>query len=301
MALTRNQIITLCMMKGYGSQTVIKIGETAKAFDITPENEDELYRFVQDYWKRNRSKKTVDFQDLKASCAAVELILKENARHGIGVMTYFDDAYPELLRQIEKSPAILYYKGNLDVLKKPGMAIIGTRKPTPSGIKAGKYFAGEFAKRGFNIVSGLALGCDTSAHEGALSVGGSTTAILGNGLDSVFPPENKRLADSILMNGGLLLSEYPIGTKVSRFTLVDRDRLQAGMSKATIVIQTSVNGGTMHASRATLESSKPLFAIKYKQEMEHESVVGNQLLVEKGAKWLTSADDLDIISAQIIN
>lgn len=299
MALSRNHIIALTLMKGYGSQTVIKIGEAAKSYGITPRTEDELYWFVQSYWKKNRSKKKVDLIDLKRSCEAAEKLLRENECQGIGVMTYFDEIFPSCLREIDKSPVVLYYKGDLGVLKKPALAVIGTRKPTENGIKAGRYFSGEFAKRGFNIVSGLAIGCDTSAHEGAIAVGGVTTAILGNGLDSVYPEENKTLADLILANGGLLLSEYPIGTRVSRFSLVERDRLQAGLSKATLVVQTSVNGGTMHASRATLQSSKPLYAVRFKSELYLKNVAGNQYLVENGASWITSSDDLNEIENSI--
>lgn len=111
-------------------------------------------------------------------------------------------------------PLLLWYRGDLSITNLPGFSVIGTREATPEGIVGGIYLAGEFAKRGFNIVSGLAIGCDTCGHKGALKVKGKTTAILANGLDndSIYPPENKYLAEEIVQNGGLLISEYRIGT-----------------------------------------------------------------------------------------
>lgn len=187
----------------------------------------------------------------------------------------------------------MYYRGNLKALQIPGIAVIGTREPTPNGVKAGEYFSGEFAKQGFNIVSGLAVGCDTTGHVGALKVNGVTTAFLANGLDweSIYPKENLELAKRIVANNGLLLSEYPIGQSCGRYGLVARDRLQAGLSKATLVVQTGVTGGTMHAVNATIASKKPLFAVEYRNDVDisHEKVQGNIMLIrEKGAIPLRS-------------
>ena len=183
----------------------------------------------------------------------------------------------------------------------PGVAVIGTREPTHNGIKAGEFFAGEFAKKGYNIVSGLAIGCDTTGHKGALEVNGVTTAFLANGLDweSIYPKENLKLAQDIVRNGGLLLSEYPIGQSCGRYGLVARDRLQAGLSKATIVVQTGEKGGTMHAVNATIASNKPLFVVEYKHpsDYNHEKVQGNVYLQQnKGAFPLRSSEIENAVS-----
>lgn len=187
----------------------------------------------------------------------------------------------------------------------PGLAVIGTREPTAEGSNGGKYLAGQFAKCGYNIVSGLAIGCDTCGHEGALSVGGKTTAILANGLDhdSIYPKENQELAEKIVENGGLLLSEYPISTIVNRYNLVARDRLQSGLSKATLVVMTGVKGGTMHAATATLKANKPLYVMRFKNEEtnKHEKCLGNAYLVEQGARYISGGDNIDDISNQIKN
>ena len=183
-------------------------------------------------------------------------------------------------------PIVLYYRGDINALEKPGVAVIGTREPTPMGTKAGMFFAGELAKRGYNIVSGLAVGCDATGHEGALAVDGTTTAFLANSLawNDIYPQENVDLARRIVENGGLLLSEYPLGYKGGKFAFIARDRLQAGLSYATLVVQTGERGGTLHAVNATLAANKPLYAIKYNHdtELQHQKVQGNIKLLKEG-------------------
>jgi DNA processing protein len=138
-----------------------------------------------------------------------------------------------------------------------------------------------------------------------LKVGGKTTAILANGLDheSIYPPENQDLAEEIVQKGGLLLSEYPIKSTVNRYNLVARDRLQAGLALATLVVQTGVKGGTMHAANTTLMAKKDLFVMRFKNDAinNHEKCQGNAYLHEKGAKYIKGSDDLDKISEDIKN
>jgi DNA processing protein len=217
---------------------------------------------------------------------------------GIGITTYYDEDFPSMLRATinedgkEDPPMILYYKGNINITNMPCIAVIGTREITDFGKQAGLFLTKLFALKGFCIVSGLAIGCDTIGHQGALAVGGKTIAFLAHGLDYVYPLENEGLAQEIVNNGGLLMSEYPIGIGVNRYNLVARDRLQAGMSLGTLVIQTGVNGGTMHAANTTLRAQKPLFTVKfqYQEQNEHEKSLGNALLVKKGAKYISGND-----------
>ena len=149
----------------------------------------------------------------------------------------------------------------------------------------------------------MAIGCDTCGHKGALKAKGKTTAILANGLDnnSIYPSENKDLAEDIVAGGGLLISEYRIGTPVNRYSLVARDRLQSGLSLATLVIQTGENGGSMHAAMSTLQAGKPLYTIYFKDEVtrQHEKCLGNALLVSKGAEYIKGDDNFDEISERI--
>ena len=296
MALNTEIILTLRQLKGFGTKTIINISKTDKDISTI----EKLCLF----WKTLKGKRfeSISSEDLYSANKAALRVLDACQRENIGIISYDEPLFPTMLRNCineegKEDPAILlYYRGNIDALQKPGIAVIGTREPTPNGIKAGNFFSAEFAKQGFNIVSGLAIGCDTTGHEGALSVGGTTTAFLANGLDwnSIYPKENLELAKRIVENGGLLLSEYPIGQACNRYSLVARDRLQAGLSYATIAIQTGIKGGTMHAVRTTLQAHKPLFMVKFKsaEDNNHEKVQGNNQLISEGKAFPLGSETL---------
>lgn len=306
MELSKDIILTLLQLQGVGNKTIFKIAQQVKQ-PLTSIEE------LCDFWKTLKGKKleSISKNDIIEAYDNAKKLIERSAEASIGFISYYDTTYPDILRETinEKEkpdpPLILWYRGNLSVLEMPGIAIIGTREVTQEGVLGGTFLSGEFAKRGFNIVSGLAIGCDTCGHKGALKVNGKTTAFLANGLDynSIYPNENKDLAEDIVASGGLLLSEYHIGQSVNKYGLVARDRLQAGLSLATIVIQTGVEGGTMHAARTTLLANKPLFAMKFKDEAtnSHEKCLGNAYLVNHGAKYISGRDNIDAICEQILN
>lgn len=306
MALRKEFILTLQQLNGIGNKTIFKIAETVNKHKQIYSIED-----LCSFWKQLKGKKFESFDSdhiVEAYNSAKKLIYASE-RNSIKFVSYYDDEYPKALQETtdEKGrldpPLLLWYRGNLSVTEMPGLAIIGTREATKEGLAGGEYISSEFAMRGFNIVSGLAKGCDTCGHLGALNVGGNTTAILANGLDydSIYPAENKDLAEKIVKNGGLLLSEYPIGQKVNKYSLVARDRLQAALAMATLVVQTGVKGGTMHAAMATLKSHKPLYVMRFKDDAtnRHEKCQGNAYLVEKGAMYICGNDNFDSISDYI--
>ena len=296
MALNTEIILTLQQLKGFGTKTIIGISQIGEDINTIEE--------LCHSWKSRKGKRfeSISTEDLYSANKAALRVLDACQRENIGIISYDEPLFPTMLRNCineegKEDPAILlYYRGNIDALQKPGIAVIGTREPTPNGIKAGNFFSAEFAKQGFNIVSGLAIGCDTTGHEGALSVGGTTTAFLANGLDwnSIYPKENLELAKRIVENGGLLLSEYPIGQTCNRYSLVARDRLQAGLSYATIAIQTGIKGGTMHAVRTTINNNKILAVVNYKEQSVkcNENVAGNELLISRGSFSLRKAEVL---------
>ncbi len=253
----------------------------------------------------------VSLANLNDAYKVAQKIVEASIQSNIGLVGYYDNEFPDVLRKTVNEdgkldpPLLLWFRGDFSITQLPGFAVIGTREATPEGVAGGTYLAGEFAKRGFNIVSGLAVGCDTCGHKGALKVGGKTTAILANGLDhnSIYPPENQDLAEEIVQNGGLLISEYRIGTPVNRYNLVARDRLQSGLSLATLVVQTGEHGGTMHAATATLQAKKPLYTIYFKNEdtRQHEKSLGNALLERQGATYIKGDDNIDEISDKVKN
>lgn len=312
MALSKEMILTLtCLkeigVKGVGPKKIFSIGTIIADKDLNIKTIDALLSIMKGM--KEKVVKEVVLDELQEAYTYANKIIEASKAKGIGLIGYYDDEFPVAFRDTidEKGkfdpPLILWYRGDLSITRMPGLAIVGTREPTIEGFNGGKYLAGQFAKCGYNIVSGLAIGCDTCGHEGALSVGGKTTAILANGLDhdSIYPKENQDLAERIVENGGLLLSEYPINTIVNRYNLVARDRLQAGLSKATLVVMTGVKGGTMHAATTTLKANKPLYAMRFKNEETniHEKCLGNAYLVEQGAKFISGGDNIEEICNQI--
>jgi DNA processing protein len=244
---------------------------------------------------RGKAKTTIedlDILDMNKASYYAEKTIEACKEHDVKITSIYSSDYPQkLLRTINEkgqldAPLLLYYRGDLSVASMPSVAIIGTRNPTPQGVAAGKYLGGQLAQNGYNIVSGLALGCDTAGHLGALSVpNGKTTAFLAHGLDTIYPPQNADLAEQIVERGGLLMSEYSIGSPINRYNLVARDRLQAGLADATLVIQTGIKGGTMHAANATLLAHKPLWCVQYKDNIGPE-IEGNADLVSRGGRYV---------------
>jgi DNA processing protein len=314
MALTKEQILTLtCLkevgVKGVGPQKIFAIGAAIDERELEIKSYEDLAKLMSGMKEKAINKVTL--ANLNDAYTVAKKIVEASSQSNIGYVGYYDSEFPDVLRKTVNEegkldpPLILWYRGDFSITQLPGFAVIGTREATPEGIAGGTYLAGEFAKRGFNIVSGLAIGCDTCGHKGALKVSGKTTAILANGLDhkSIYPPENQDLAEEIVENGGLLISEYRIGTPVNRYNLVARDRLQSGLSLATLVVQTGEHGGTMHAATATLQAGKPLYTMLFKNDAtnQHEKCLGNALLVKQGAKFIKGDANFDEISNSIRN
>lgn len=179
--------------------------------------------------------------------------------HETYTLTPADAEYPSWLRLAQDRPPVVYVRGSLPPDRRC-VACVGTRQPSPFGKAAARGISRFLAAHGWSIVSGLAVGVDTLCHEAALEAGGHTVAVLANGLDSVYPRQNTGLADRILDAGGALLSEQPPGTPALPKHLFRRNRIQSGMSAATVVMQTDLVGGTMHTARYTLLQGRLLIA-----------------------------------------
>ncbi|MCL1894883.1 MAG: DNA-protecting protein DprA [Holophagaceae bacterium] len=215
---------------------------------------------------------------------------------GIAPVLYSTKKYPSLLAQIDDAPVILYTKGNIEAMQSRSIAIIGSRDAHPISIEVANKFAQFFVGKGASVVSGLALGCDTSAHMGTLEAGGKTVAVLAHGLDMIYPATNKKLASEIIDKGGVLVSEYSPLTKPFRTYFVQRDRIQSGLSNASLVVQTKKGAGTMHTANFCIEQ-KRLLATCYPLWPEiSELFTGNLELIDTGqAIPIKSKDDLEKI------
>ena len=193
-----------------------------------------------------------------------------------------DELFPESFRAIgEECPERIYVMGNLDLLKSEHMvAIIGSRKATRAGNSKAYELGLNYAKKGYVVVSGLAIGCDAAAHRGCMAGDGGTIAIVATGLDKVHPYENIPIQEKILRNGGLILSEQPLGIKANPTRLVARNRLQAALSEEVVVAECHVHSGTMHTVRFAQKYGKIIKAAKFPYNKEENS--GNKYIITTG-------------------
>ena len=184
--------------------------------------------------------------------------MNDSANNNIQLIDYTSEKYPELLKHILDPPLLLSCLGNTDAISRKSVAIVGTREPSENGYEKSIEISEFFTEQGYSIVSGLALGCDTAAHIGCLNKKGNTIAVLAHGLQTIYPKENKQLADKILDGGGLLISEYFYGTAPRPNYFIERDRIQAGMSQSVIVIETGTSGGSLHSVKFCEENNRPV-------------------------------------------
>lgn len=204
--------------------------------------------------------------------------IKELKKNNIDVISIYDKEYPQSLKEIYDYPVSLYIKGNKSILNNNNVAIIGCRNATEYGIKSAKYFSYNLTKEGFNIVSGMARGIDSYAHLGSIcgkidkkeeSVErlkdiGNTIAVVGTGLDIIYPKENIELAKYILNTGGAIISEYSLGTKPNKMNFPARNRIISGISSKIIVIEAKRKSGTLITVDFALEQGKEIFAVPRK-------------------------------------
>jgi DNA processing protein len=205
-------------------------------------------------------------RSLRTACWEPEVWRAQAARDasflrssGTRALSYFDEDYPALLREISRPPFMLYCRGRLPEPGIPALAIVGTRYPTGNGLRISAAFACEAAKTGIPVVSGLARGVDSAAHRGSLLGGGPTFAVLGCGIDSVYPRANKELAARMISSGGGLLSEYPPGISPTRWTFPERNRILAGLCRSTLVVEAPTGSGALITASFALEEGRDVY------------------------------------------
>lgn len=210
------------------------------------------------------------------------------AQAGATFLTSADEGYPSLLKEIHDPPIGLYRKGGY-LFDRPNIAIVGSRRTTLYGQAVARKLGGDLARLGYCVVSGLARGIDTAAHEGALEAGGRTAAVLGTGIDIIYPSENLGLYRRIAETGAVL-TEFPFGRKADKQSFAMRNRIVAGMSVAVVVVESDVNGGAMITARFAGEQGRLLFAVPGR--IDQPTSAGCHQLIRDGATLLTSVDDI---------
>ena len=228
-----------------------------------------------------------------ASPESLRLLASEvRAKHilyGAQVVNFESPLYPSLLQQISDPPPVLYAHGNTDLLNRPSLAIVGSRASTSYGRRVASHIAGEVCRAGYCVVSGLAYGVDAQAHEGALAAGGDTVAVLGCGLDVVYPWQNRKIYDKI-RNHGVLLSEYPLGTRPDSFRFPARNRIIAGMSAGVLVVEAAKKSGSLITAQMALDCGREVFAVP--GQVDSVKSAGAHWLLQQGAKLVQSVEDI---------
>ncbi|WP_294167697.1 DNA-processing protein DprA [uncultured Clostridium sp.] len=231
--------------------------------------------------KESINSKIISNDMFKYILEKVNKIKDDAIQNNAYMISILNNKYPRLLKEINNAPTILFYKGNYECLMNENIvAIVGTRNPTENGTRVSYKTSEYFANLGYSIVSGLAVGCDTYAHKAAIDYKKSTIAVMPCGLDSIVPKVNNNLANNILESGGCLVSEYECGSTVSKYNYVNRNRIQSGLSKAIIVIETSEKGGTIETVNFGMKQNKIIAC--YDCDKDYEEIRGNKKFIKQG-------------------
>lgn len=207
----------------------------------------------------------------------------------IEVVTFYDDDYPELLREIPQPPWVLYLRGDRQLLDETCFAMVGTRKPTPYGRKVTKLLAEQFVQAGLTVVSGMASGIDGDAHHHVLEASGKTIAVLGTGVDVVYPKNHVRLYEN-LVRKGLVISEMPPGTGASPGLFPQRNRIISGLSLGTVVVEAAERSGSLITAEYSIEQGREVFAVPGPATSEQSQ--GTIQLIQQGAKCIRHVGDV---------
>jgi DNA processing protein len=205
-------------------------------------------------------------------------------------LTINDKQYPQLLREIADPPPGLFIQGNPDILSRPQLAIVGSRKATRLGLEAAKSFAGQLSHAGLIITSGLALGIDAASHRGALEASGRTIAVLGSGLQRLYPARHRGLAEQIVNAGGTLISEFPLHATALPHHFPRRNRIISGLSLGTFVVEAQIKSGSLITARMALEQCREVYAMP--GSIYNLQTSGCHWLIKQGAKLVEHLDDI---------
>jgi DNA processing protein len=215
----------------------------------------------------------------------------DNVREmGAQIIVPGDAEFPRRLLEIYDPPLALYLRGDAEVLDKPGIAVVGTRHPTPYGTGMAERLAADLAAHGLVILSGMARGVDTAAHRGALNAHGQTVAVWGTGIDEVYPKENRKLSEQILGSGGAIISEFPLGSFPAPQNFPIRNRIISGMSVGVLVIEAGEYSGTRITARCALEQGREVFAVP--GNVTNKGSWGPNTLIKQGAALVATWEDV---------
>lgn len=229
-------------------------------------------------------------QNLKTDWHGVDVDLSWLQQHNdAAIITLNDPNYPQQLKQIANAPPVLYVRGNYKCLQKLQLAIVGSRNPTAHGVQSARKFAAALVDHGFVVTSGMALGIDGASHQGAMTAHGETIAVLGSGLDIIYPPQHRSLA-GLIIEQGCLVSEFPVGTQVAAYNFPRRNRIISGLSIGVLVIEAALKSGSLITADYALEQGREIFAVP--GSINNPQIKGCHDLIRHGAKLVDSVTDV---------
>ena len=276
--------IWLSLIKNLGSKRKLKLLELYK----TPE---EIYKLTKEELMNINGIGEAIANDIMISKneEILNYHIKYMKENNIKIININEREYPQALKEIYDPPISLYVKGNIEKLNNKNIGIVGCRECTTYGKKSAEYFAYNLSKQNINIVSGLAKGIDSYAHLGSLNTG-NTIAVLGNGLDIIYPKENLELANEIIKRGGTIISEYTCGTKPDKMKFPARNRIISGISSGIIVIEAKEKSGTLITVDFALEQGRDVFVVP--GNINSINSVGTNDLIKQGARLVTTYEDI---------
>ncbi len=227
--------------------------------------------------------------DGRARAAAVEEAARIQEQQA-SFLTPEDEAFPDRLMEIYDPPPVIWVRGDVRLLSRPGIAVVGTRQPTPYGAGMAEMLSRDLARRGMVIMSGMARGVDSCAHKGALEAGGATVAVWGTGIDVIYPKENKKLAEQIVAQGGAIVSEFPLGTFPAPQNFPIRNRTLSGMSVGVLVVEGGEYSGTRITARCALDQGRDVYAVP--GNATNKNAWGPNTLIKQGAKLTATWEDV---------
>lgn len=283
-----NKLYTIALreISGAGPKTIeFLIKEYGSVENIFRDSEESIFRLVREKLKRAKIGEFSKDSILKKA----DTIIKDSRKRNIDIVSIFDKEYPFFLKQIDNPPYIIYTKGNKDKIRQNSVAIVGTREPTDESKKYAFDMAAKLSALNITVVSGMARGVDTLAHSGALQALGNTLAVLGCGIDIVYPAENVRLYEKVIEQG-CIVSEFSTGTRPDKRHFPLRNRIISALSYATIMVEASSKSGALITTNYALEQNKEVYIAPYVET--DKAYYGNHKLYKDGAKIVHCIEDI---------
>lgn len=272
-----NLILTLKNIPKVGTKSIYYfINESINM----PKDENDIIEVFKNLKQQHKRIIIPTIEQIKIANEKAKEIIYKSKIHDIKMVNLLDDKFPSNLKYIEDVPIQLFYKGNIENLnKKLNISIIGSRKADKVGLETSYNLGKIFASKDYNVVSGLALGCDEYAHKGVLSINKNTTAVMPCSLDTIYPSKNEKLAQDIIDNNGCLVSEYEIGSTLYKNNFIQRDRIESGLSLATIIVQSDINSGTMHTAKYTIKQNRILACCNINSSLNQTMIKENKCII----------------------